>query len=417
MHRPAIAVALALALSSTLAGAPAIAQGPPPNLPADALVDRVDPARAEFLRRNVVVDGPVTGGLSFSFPADFYDGRLFLLGESHGSAAPQVLDLELFSHLNERIGLVDYVAEIDPVQADVLNRYLASGDEAMLDRVFDHWNRGSQWANTAYEDKMRGLRELHRSLPAGRRIRLHGLDAIQDWSLLADELATRGVAIDRDALLATRATDARARLAADALRAADPQPDAYLLAALERQAAGADREATIFGNYRELVTSGVLGERPAYGLWGTWHVLQAPANGARPWAARVRDSTLPASGRMRTIVLHSLDSAVQFPVQLPEGPARVRFADANVDGPVVKLDGSATLRDASAARRIRVFRIDGGGTPYAAGQELVALRSSMDRGLQPDPGIPTTGFTQYVGVFRDSDWAPPREGSGRVLTP
>lgn len=409
--------ALAASLLLAITGAPAIAQGPPPHLPADVLAETADPARVEFLVRNVVAHGPVTGGLSFAFPDAFYDGVLFLLGESHGSAAPHVLDIELLTHLNARIGLTDYLAEVDPVQAEWLNRYLATGDEALLDRVFDLWNAGSQWANVDYENKIRAIRTLNESLPDDRRIRVHGIDAIQDWPLLAESLQQRGATLDAVAFAAAKGT-ARARFAADALAAApEVARDAYLLAALERQAAGADREATIFGNYADLVRAGPLEGRPAYGLWGIAHVFQAPVNGQAKFAGMVRASDLPAASKMRSIALYALDSAVQFPVPLPTGVGRVRYTEGNVDGPVVKLDGSAALREASKAGHVTVFRLDADASPYREGPHLVALRSSIDPGLAAAAGVPTTEYLQYVGVFRDSDWAAPRDGAGPVLTP
>lgn len=398
-------------------GAPAIAQGPPPHLPPDVLAESADPARVGFLKRHTVADGPVTGGFSFSFPESFYDGALFLLGESHGSAAPQVFDIELLTHLNARIGLTDYVAEVDPVQADWLNRYLETGDEALLDRVFDVWNNGSQWANVAYENKLRAIRALNGTLPENRRIRLHGLDAIQDWPLLAETLQARGAVLDAGALAAAKGA-ARARLAADALKSApEPARDAYLLAALERQAAGADRESTIFGNYAELVRQGPLRDRPAYGLWGVAHVLQGPVAGRPRFAGMVRASDLPGASRVRSIALYGLDSAVQFPVPLPSGVGRVRFTEGNIDGPVVKLSGSAALREVSTAGRLTVFGLDAEASPYREGQQLVALRSSMDPGIEAAPDVPTATYLQYAGVYRGSDWAAPREGAGQVLTP
>lgn len=415
MTRPLHTLAASLLLAAI--GAPAIAQGPPPHLPAEVLADAPERARVDYLARHVVIDGPVTGGLAFSFDEGFYTGRLFLLGESHGSAAPQVLDIELLAHLNARIGLTDYLAEVDPVQALWLNRYLDTGNEALLDRVFDRWNDGSQWANVAYEDKIRAIRTLNAGLPQERRIRIHGIDAIQDWPLVAEELKTRGAQLD-DAAFAAAKGAARARLAADALAGVSgDSADAYLLQALERQTRPGDRETVIFDNYAALARTGPLRDRPAYGLWGAAHVLQGPLHGSLRFAGMVRASDLPAAGHLRSIVVYGLDSAYQFPVPLPTGVARVRFTDGNVDGPVAKLDGSATLRAASTENRLIVFRIDADGSPYRDGQQLVALRSSMDPGLVPSPDVPTTGYVQYVGVHRGSDWAAPRDGAGPVLSP
>jgi len=409
---------LLISLLSLVPAHSAIAQGPPPHLPAEVLSEPVNDARVQYLTDNVVAQGPVTGGLVFDFPDDFYAGKLFLLGESHGSAAPQVLDLELLTLLNLRIGLTDYVAEIDPVQAAYLNDYLDSGDEVVLDRVFDLWNSGSQWANLAFEKKVRGIRALNLSLPAEQRIRLHGLDAIQDWPLLVQALQARGVTIDAEALQGARGAKARASIAADALHTAGAEAsDRYLLAALRRQADGEDREATIFANYAYLVGTGPLLDRPAYGLWGLMHVLQHPVNDTASWASRVRASGLTSADGVRSIAMYALDSAAQFPVPLPTGVAWVRFTESNVDGPVVKLSGSTNLRAASTPQRIMIFALDREQSPYRAGQELVTLASSIDRGITPAPKVPTTDFVQYVGVYRDSDWGVPREGTGPVLGP
>jgi hypothetical protein len=146
-------------------------------------------------------------------------------------------------------------------------------------------DRGGGAANTAYEDKIRAIRTLNLSLPEDRliRIRIHGPDTIHDWPLLAQALAGRGVTLDEIAFAAAKGPG-RARLAADALRAApEVVRDPYLLAALERQAIGLDRENTIFRNYAELVR--------AY-RGSDW---AAPREGA------VRSSR-PAGGRARRLI-------------------------------------------------------------------------------------------------------------------
>jgi hypothetical protein len=382
--------------------------GPPRPLPAEVLADEADPAVAAFLRANVVVSGPVTGGLAFDFPPAFYDSRLILLGESHGFAAPQVLDLELLAHLNQRIGLRDYLAEVDPVQAEMLNAYLNTGDEATLDRVFDHWDRtGAQWGNTAFGAKVRGVRALNEDLPAARRIQFIGIDTIQDWSLLREWLADRGALIDAATWEATEARG-RAALALNAL--GDPaEPMAARMAdLLDRIAAGATRDAAIFDTYAYAVRSGEIGNRPAYGLWGIYHVMQGPINGTRPFAARVTGSNLPTAGAVTSIVVLSLDSAVQVPVPLPTGIQRMRLTEFNIDGPFVKVQGSATLRAASEPDTIMVFNPGAAGSPIQPG-DFTRVQTSVGQNFELDPNLPSSAYSQYIGVYRDSDWAPPRD--------
>lgn len=397
-------------MALALIAAPAVAQtGMPAPLPAEVLADAPDTAAAAWLGSRIVASGPVSGGLTFAFPDSFYANRLFLLGESHGSAAPQILDLELLTHLNARIGLVDYVAEVDPVQGDRLNAYLASGDEAVLDRVFDHWTQtGLQWGNTAFEDKVRGIRALNQTLPEDRRIRFIGIDAIHDWALVREWIKARGGSIDATAWdqgdLKVRSVLSLAALEGRA----DDAVGRRLVDLLTRLAANPHRETAIFETYAFAVRNGELGDRPAYGLWGIFHAMQGPVNGVLPFAARVRRSDLPASAATVTLAILSLDSAVQIPVRTPAGLQRLRRTEFNIDGPFVKVQGSATLRAASRPDEILMFDFDGENAPIRPG-DFMTVRTSVAQDFNLDPSIPTSGYAQYVGVFRGSDWAPPRE--------
>jgi hypothetical protein len=404
-----ICVAAAAFLTAITLAEPTRAQmtAPPQPLAAEVLADQVDPEIAAFLRANVVVSGPVTGGLTIDFPPAFYDNRLILLGESHGFAAPQVLDLELLAHLNRRIGLTDYLAEVDPVQAETLNVYLSTGDEEILDRVFDHWDAtDAQWANTAFEAKVRGIRALNNALPAERRVRFIGIDTIQDWRLLREWLAANDAPIDAATWNAAD-TRAKATLALDALGQPVDRMAARVADLLHRIAVGTTREAAIFDTYAYAVRSGDLGDRPAYGLWGLYHVMQGPINDTLPFAARVTRSDLPTATAVTSIVLLALDSAVHVPVPLPTGVQRLRLTQFNVDGPFVKVQGSETLRAASDPDSIVVFNPGAADSPIQPG-DFTRVRTSVGQNFELDPDLPSSAYSQYFGVFRDSDWAPPR---------
>lgn len=407
--RSRLAALLAGTMLAVGAGA-AVAQQPTP-LPAEVLADAPDAAKVAFLKDHVVASGPVTGGLTFAFPDAFYDNTLFLLGESHGVAAPQVLDLELLTNLNARIGLIDYLAEVDPVQGARLNQYLDTGDEAVLDRVFDYWTEsGAQWGNTAFEAKIRGIRALNLTLPEARRIHIMGIDAVQDWPLLTAWLGEQGVTVDAAALAASTTNAARATVVLNALPTLPASPVmTRLRGTLTAMTAGAGRESVIFDTYSKAVTGGELGDRPAYGLWGIFHVIQGGVNHAQPFAARVAASDLPAAHRMVSLAVLSLDSAVQIPVPMPDGVQRMRLDSFNIDGPFVKVKGSATLRAATTPNTITLFDPGAEGTPFTSGGDFTDIRTSIGQDfVMDDPNRPMASFIQYLGVFRNSDWAPPR---------
>jgi hypothetical protein len=415
VRRSSLAVLLAGTMMAIASGAAQAQQAPQP-LPAEVLADAPDAAKVDFLRRHVVASGPVTGGLTFDFPPSFYGNKLFLLGESHGVAAPQVLDLELLTLLNARIGLTDYLAEVDPVQGARLNQYLDTGDEAVLDRVFDYWTQsGAQWGNTAFEAKIRGIRALNQTLPENRRIHILGIDAVQDWPLLTAWLGEQGVPVDAAALTAATTNAARATVVLAGLTGAPASPVmTRLRGTLTAMTAGGGRESVIFDTYSKAVTGGELGGRPAYGLWGIFHVIQGGVNHARPFAARVAASDLPAAHRMVSLAILSLDSAVQIPVPTANGVQRMRLDNFNIDGPFVKVKGSATLRAATTPNTLTLFDPGAEGTPFISGGDFTDIRTSIGQDfVMDDPALPTAALVQYVGVFRNSDWAPPRAETPR----
>lgn len=405
--RIVVTIAAVVAALSTSAASAQLG-GMPKPLPPEALVDTPEPAKAAWLDRNVVAEGPITGGIAFRFPDSFYKSRLILLGESHGVAAPQVVDLELLTHLNQRIRLRDYVAEVDPIQADLLNRYIETGDEALLARVFDFWTKGgAQWGNRAFEDKVRGIRGLNATLRADRRIRLLGIDAIQDWSLAAEWIADGDA--EKAKALSALSKDDRARGLRTALGERSGTVAGQLRAALDDAIAGKGRETIIFDSYVRAVRGPLLGNRPAYGLWGMYHVMQGGINRTRPFAARVVASDLPAAKATTTIALLALDSAVQIPAPLPTGLRRLRLTNFNIDGPFVMVKGAATLRAASKPNMVRIFAMGAAGTPFT-GADFSQVTTSVGQSFVPDETGPNAPrMAQYLGVFANSDWAAPRE--------
>lgn len=401
--------ACALAFACVSQAGAAIAQaGSPPPLPASVLAEEVDPAKVDYLRSHVVASGAVTGPFTFDFPAGFYGSRLFLVGESHGSAAPHLFDLALFEDIARRAGLRDYLAECDPVQGAAFDHYVQTGDDTALRQVFDYWSsRGSQWGSQAYEDKLRGLRAIALRLQ-GEPVRVRGLDAIQDWSMTLDWLQARGIQFEREAVEAAAGGQAKAGLLLAALGPVQSDEDQILSAirvALEAQVAGRGREGTIVAAYSALAT-GVLDGKAAYGMWGLFHVLQAPLKSGAPFAAQVEASSLPAAGQIASIILVPIDSVALYAVPQGEGFRPMPVDTFNVTGPLVKMDGSADLVAAAPTGNVTVYDLAGSGSPYVEALDFIHVTTSIRQDFEPEnPGAPTTDYARYLGVVRGSSWA------------
>lgn len=178
-------------------------------------------------------------------------------------------------------------------------------------------------------------------------------------------------------------------------------------ATLESVVASRDRESIVFDNYARAVRSDSLGGRPAYGLWGMFHVMQGGINKSLPFAAKVVLSNLPTARRVTSLALLALDSAVQIPVPMPQGVQRMRLTKFDIDGPFIMMKGAATLRAASRPDYITVFDPGSPGSPIGPA-DFTSIKTSVGQNFVPDdrpPGAPP--LVQYVGVFRNSDWAAP----------
>jgi hypothetical protein len=85
----------------------------------------------------------------------------------------------MLKHLNAKAGVRYYLAEVDYCQAYFLNKYLNTGNESFLNKVFEPWINEAQWGSEEFYAKIKKIYQLNASLPATRRIRFLGVDKIQ----------------------------------------------------------------------------------------------------------------------------------------------------------------------------------------------------------------------------------------------
>ncbi len=382
----------------------------------------------------------LTGTPRFAiFDRAFYRNQIFLLGESHGVQRVQDVDFALLRHLNQRAGVRTYLAEVDCAQAYYLNDYLRTGDEAILDRVFAHWvTEQAQWGNADFQAKIRRIRALNQTLPARRRIRLVGIDGVQDYRLLATYLEASRPATGRPlpAALATSLDSVAAACQAPAgvsplavadlalrthrqLLAAGTQGHELVLHALTNLGYARtlpEREAQLLANYEAAQPLWHLQGEKLYGLWGLGHVLQSPAQGGyRALAARLRQSTLPRHDAVVSILCTY--SGCQMMTASAGLPATLRtpgqpFTAATIfnhDGPLVQLGGIEALKAATPSGGTSLWWL---GAPGAAARhQPVRVRyapgipAGQQLGFQSQR--PATDYVQYVLLLRDSPMTRP----------
>ncbi len=329
---------------------------------------------------------------SFALPEDFYDNRLFLMGEIHGMQTAQAVDMAMMRHLHERIGLRHVLAEMDATQADRVNAYLASGDESVIRPIFETWlARDAQWGNQQHFDKLRDLRAWMANLPPEDRLIYFGLDRIQDMDNALDWFAYRleqsGVSANEAlsaALAADRSDTQSLRLAfTNALPALDAEL-AYMAQNILAGFEEAGRYESVFANLEILVHERRIGDdEPLYGFWGLFHSLSVTVNnGARPLALRLRESDLPFADEIVTLSMFYAASEQNLPSRmLPEfaRPDAPFFnAPSGQDNPyLMYLQGIGDLKAAAGNADATAFRINQPGSPYADGARLIEQSGLM----------------------------------------
>lgn len=364
-------------------------------------VQRLDPTAAD-------------GGLDFD-PA-FYDNRLFMVGEIHGMQTAQDFDLAMMIHLNQRIGLRHLMAELDPMQADRVNAYLATGDEAHIRPIFETWLASqTQWGNQQHFEKLRALYAYNQSQPEDRRFVYIGVDRLQQPELARDWLAGRlgGQSPEADALAAALVSGADRETLAVAMEAALPALEdpylAYMVSELRASLGEPGRYERIEANIASMVADlGVGDDEPVYGFWGLFHSLSATVNGGvRPLALRLRQSDLPFANDIVTLSMSYASSRQNMPSSsLPDflrsdGP--FTEAPSGQDNPyLMHLNGIGDLKAVAGDADTAVFRLNGEGSPYANGTRMVSQTGLLAYVYRMDID-PFEGFAaDYAVLVRDS---------------
>ncbi len=375
------------------------------------------------------------------FDPAFYQNQLFLLGETHGFQKAQEVDFALLRHLNRRVGVRYYVAEVDMSQAYFLNQYLKTGDDSTLMRVFRQWIRETaQWANRDFYRKIQRIRALNQTLPANRQIQFLGIDRIQERTLVAEHLvglltgkklsAITRLRVDslRNLLIVKNPDSLRANLALRWLTDLDANLSGYqktigtatvadlrhLLQNVAYLKTIRGREKTIVANFTAFYHLMNLHTEKLYGFWGFFHILQAaPTDGSLSMATMLRRSELPVHDKIVSLACQYVGSKMMTPTAfLPafwQEPGRTysRVDKFNNDGPMLTTAGIEAMKAATQPNTLTLIRLV--GTP--AGEQPFQITHSpfmpKEQQINFDPIRPATDYFQYIILIRNSDATEP----------
>lgn len=353
--------------------------------------------RAAWLEDNKVYQGALDGSDGFSFPDEFYDNRLFLFGEIHGYAPPQEFDLAILTHLNERLGVRYYLAELDPAQALVVNDYFVTGDDGKLRLIFDEWAKESaQWGNKEFFKKLQSIRVLNETLPSERKIGFVGVDAPQsdeNFNSFAAESATMDASHPAQAINLALIDSAKAR-------------------------DSGSRYHHIIENLEALMSAPSMAEEKIYGFWGFYHVLETVVNDSgRPLAMRAAEMDEFKDGVASMFSSYGPGSFMMAPSEFMPPPVQGKNGEAYVlvpagmDNPYIQYtSGVNELSLANAEAPVSVFHLDGEDSPYLKGDRFFGGFGLMSMMHPFNVKGSTAEASDYVVYFEKASALTPWKG-------
>ncbi len=280
-----------------------------------------------YLKKNFKTVSTATNHYDFSnfFEKDFYNYKFYLLGENHGFAETQSIDLELFKHLHQKNGVKYYLAEMDSLRSNKLNLFLDKPykDTLLLKQiVIDIKQRIPQQSGKQLYDKWSNLYDYNRKLKETEKITILGIDK---------NFNDRRTDISRDSIMML--------------------------------------------NFLNIMTKKNLKSEKFYGFFGFAHVLQEAFgdNGYKSFAARLKKHF--PKNQINTFVCYNIDSEVYFPKndQYPS-PNDEKTKILNEDGPIMLVKGINDLKCLSNVNSVTLFKLNSEMSPYNSSQYLSGIK-------------------------------------------
>ncbi len=386
------------------------------------------------------------------FDKAFFDNRLFLFGENHGSSIPQSIDLGLFKLLYKKAGVRFYVAEVDATKAWMLNQYLKDGNSTWLNKVFASWkNENAQWANKENYQKFEQLRTFYLQLPEAGKFKIIGVDVPQDYSLLKEQMDTilKRKTFDKwqpqiDSLrnILDTATYENRKVVAQFSKQLLPEIIAnqafftkklttnylefkHLITSFTHLSPTIKRDSVMFRNLQSQIAIFKLESKKMYGFMGFYHCLQANYEGSKPLACQLKEQGL-FGGKIVSVQMLAIDSKTMLPYSgsikqimpkqyaqklideetgFPKDGRYLPYGLSN-DGQMMLIDGIGVLKEASLTNSVTLFRLTGTNSPYNTSNKLAEVTGFQTLKLLDKKTVTTSAF-QYVLLFRNSGAATP----------
>ncbi|WP_159018061.1 hypothetical protein [Algibacter sp. L3A6] len=349
---------------------------------------------------------------------DIEKKQLILVGEIHGFHEPTKFDIDFFKFLHKNHNVNHYIAELDFVQASLLNDFLITGDEKKLKEILKNWVVIQGRNNKDYFNKYLTLHRYYKKLPENHKFKIIGIDKIQDEGLLKKYLKELYPNITNN-IKDTFENKSVYDLIIELETIHNDDPDilltlSYLKSNVQYIEDKVNREEVMFLNFSKLYKSYNLKEHKLYGYFGLAHVFQYRINGYHPLASKIRQSDLDLEDKIMSVNIMMNDSYMVMPSNLlpgfmsDEGPyTRMPISADNML--FMYIVGIKDFKRMTPKYQKSLIKMDGKNSPYSNSERMnrtIQLLPVTDTFEMTDKGKP---YIQYTVFMRNSDWAEPME--------
>lgn len=323
-----------------------------------------DEQHIAYLRQNMEV--LQKDGSQFKcFDSSFYESNIFLLAENHGYADVQDIDFQIFQHLNKKVGVRFYIAEMDSIRANMLNEFLRNNkpDVSLLQSIVkDIAIRIPQQSSKQLYDKWMKLYDYNKTLNDSLKIEVLGIDK--------------------------NFNDTQSKIG---------------------------RDSSMLLNFEAIVEKRALQKEKFYGLFGFYHGMQSGISESNiyPFAGKLkRQNMYPQFQNVQTIACLTLESEMYLPpTEEMITPPNKKMSQFNVDGPILLTKGINDMKGITTENSITLFHLNKPNSPYGKSQRLAGIKVNVvgEDVLPNNLQQATTDFYQYVMLIRGSKSLSPIE--------
>ncbi len=292
-----------------------------------------------------------------SFDSSFYNNNIFILCENHGLEDVQLIDDQLFMHLNKTQGVRFYIAEMDSLISKDLNTFLANpiADKLLLKSVVKSiGDEIPQQSSQQLMDKWLRIHAYNLTLKEGFKIEVLGLDKNRT---------------DKSEI---------------------------------------GRDSSMLLNFNRLVQQKHLENQKFYGLFGYAHGLQSGIGerNMHYFAAKLkRNNTFPQFQKVQTIACLNLESEIYVPEnnEVPSPPDH-KTTLFNMDGPMALTKGIKDAKIVTPMNAVTLLNLNAANSPYKNSQRLMGVKINLlgQEVIPNNDKQATTDFFQYILLMRGS---------------